>query len=167
MQKAVLRASNARMRDGYHFPDFVAFQGLAACMTEIGEVAANSMKADAGIPDPVAGVDAAHSEGAGEPQAGCPACGALASRALFTASDRLYGLTDKEFRIVECVGCRLIRLFPPPTSNELRGYYPEDYWFAPQADTVDRLQEWYRRLVLRDHIRFVRRVIQDLSLIHI
>ena len=130
-------------------------------MTETGEIAANRMKADTGRPDSVAGVDAAHSEGAGEPRAACPACGALASRALFTASDRLYGLTDKEFRVVECVACRLIRLLPPPTSSELRGYYPADYWFAPQGNTVDRLQEWYRRLVLHDHIRFVRRVVQD------
>ena len=35
-------------------------------------------------------------------------------------------------------------------------YYPEDYWFAPASGAASRLEELYRRLVLRDHVRFVR-----------
>jgi SAM-dependent methyltransferase len=40
---------------------------------------------------------------------------------------------------------------------ELRLYYPDDYWYVPEGDSVSRLEELYRRLVLRDHVRFVER----------
>ena len=39
--------------------------------------------------------------------------------------------------------------------DELAIYYPENYWFAPQASAVSQLEEGYRRLVLGDHVRFV------------
>jgi SAM-dependent methyltransferase len=35
-------------------------------------------------------------------------------------------------------------------------YYPEDYWFVPRASAAERLEESYRRFVLRDHVAFVR-----------
>jgi SAM-dependent methyltransferase len=34
-------------------------------------------------------------------------------------------------------------------------YYPQNYWYAPAEATVDRLEEAYRRIVLRDHVSFV------------
>jgi SAM-dependent methyltransferase len=55
----------------------------------------------------------------------------------------------------------LIRLFPQPSPGELRQYYPEDYWFVPRTTTAERLEEIYRRFVLRDHVRFVRRAIRE------
>ncbi len=61
------------------------------------------------------------------------------------------------FRIVECGECGLPRLDPVPTPAELRSYYPDNYWFAADDDAASRLAEVYRRWVLRDHIRFVRR----------
>lgn len=75
--------------------------------------------------------------------------------------DRLYGTTDKTFSIVECAGCGLMRLEPRPTLEELRRYYPESYWFAPGSDVASRLELFYRRLVLRDHLRFVIRALRD------
>jgi SAM-dependent methyltransferase len=70
-------------------------------------------------------------------------------------SDRLYRTTQKQFQVIECGACKLIRLFPWPSPAELRFYYPDDYWFVPEQDVVSRLAEMYRRLVLSDHLRFV------------
>jgi SAM-dependent methyltransferase len=74
---------------------------------------------------------------------------------LFRSTDRLYGTTDEFFGVVECGGCRLIRLHPWPDADELRRYYPENYWFAPEASIAARLEDRYRRFVLRDHVNFV------------
>jgi SAM-dependent methyltransferase len=91
----------------------------------------------------------------------CPACQSPDSRALFEATDRLYRTTDRNFRIIECRRCRLIRLSPQPDVRELRAYYPDNYWFTPEAETVDHLEELYRRIVLRDHLNFVRRALRS------
>jgi SAM-dependent methyltransferase len=91
----------------------------------------------------------------------CPACGSRETRTLFTATDRLYRTTDKIFEIVECRKCRLIRLSPQPSPLELRDYYPPDYWFVPETTAADRLEHWYRRLVLHDHLHFVERALRE------
>jgi len=80
---------------------------------------------------------------------------------LFSATDRLYGTTNKIFRIVECRNCRLIRLDPQPHPLELNDYYPPKYWYTSDADTVDVLEQAYRRFVLRDHLRFVERALRE------
>ncbi|HLG96343.1 MAG TPA: class I SAM-dependent methyltransferase [Bryobacteraceae bacterium] len=67
------------------------------------------------------------------------------------------------FRVVECEGCGLIRLDPCPSPDELRGYYPDEYWFAPSQDAASQLEEAYRRFVLRDHFRFVWEAVQHAS----
>jgi SAM-dependent methyltransferase len=100
-------------------------------------------------------------EAAQEP---CPACGSLEADLLCTATDRLYRTTHRSFRVVVCRCCRLIRLSPPPSPEELRSYYPEEYWFAPDEGAAGRLEEIYRRLVLRDHLRFVRRALESARL---
>jgi hypothetical protein len=80
---------------------------------------------------------------------------------LFSATDRLYRTTSKIFQIVECGQCRLIRLSPRPSPIELREYYPPDYWFLPDATAADRIEQAYRRFVLRDHLKFVERALQE------
>jgi SAM-dependent methyltransferase len=80
---------------------------------------------------------------------------------LFSASDRLYGTTEKQFRVVRCGECGLLRLDPQPPADELKRYYPANYWFAPDETTASRMEEAYRRLVLRDHVRFVARAMRD------
>ncbi len=87
----------------------------------------------------------------------CPACGSRQSRPLFCGADRLYQTTDKRFSVVECSGCRLLRLYPWPSVGELQRYYPESYWFTSADSSVSRLEEEYRRFVLRDHVNFVAR----------
>ncbi|MFN3323177.1 MAG: class I SAM-dependent methyltransferase [Bryobacteraceae bacterium] len=62
---------------------------------------------------------------------------------------------------MQCGQCKLVRLFPQPKPAELQQYYPQHYWYAPKPDRVEHLEESYRRFVLRDHVRFVRRAIED------
>lgn len=85
----------------------------------------------------------------------CPACGSASMRTLFHGTDRLFETTSKYFEVVECNECRLMRLFPQPTAGELNEYYPKNYWYAPGKDTASQFEDFYRRLVLGDHVRFV------------
>ncbi len=91
----------------------------------------------------------------------CVVCGSERSAALFRASDRLYRTTSREFAVVRCGECGLLRLDPQPGPDELRLYYPDSYWFAPEPTAAGRLEEAYRRLVLRDHVRFVARAMHE------
>jgi len=87
-------------------------------------------------------------------------CGSDRASLLFRQTDRLYGTTDKQFGIVRCEQCRLIRLDPQPAAEELGRYYPSQYWFAPDRTLVSRLEESYRRIVLSGHVRFVARALR-------
>ena len=85
----------------------------------------------------------------------CAACGSIEFAPRFSASDRLYHTTDKRFQVVSCSGCGLLRLFPQPSLEELRGFYPDKYWHQSDGTAAGRLEELYRRVVLRDHVHFV------------
>jgi SAM-dependent methyltransferase len=91
----------------------------------------------------------------------CPICRNSSAATVLTGSDRLYGRTALEFRVIECVGCGLLRLDPQPPPEELGQYYPANYWFAPDSSAASRMEETYRRLVLGDHVRFAARAIRD------
>ncbi len=80
---------------------------------------------------------------------------------MFRATDRLYGTTDEEFAVVECRSCRLLRLTPRPTPDTLQKYYPPEYWHVPEEDIASRSAEAYRRFVLRDHVRFVHKALEE------
>lgn len=54
-----------------------------------------------------------------------------------------------------------MRLFPQPTPAELGQYYPQQYWFAPGQDFASRAEDFYRRLVISDHVRFVEKAIDS------
>jgi 2-polyprenyl-3-methyl-5-hydroxy-6-metoxy-1,4-benzoquinol methylase len=92
---------------------------------------------------------------------GCTACGGQESRVRFPVTDRLYGTTRKTFHIVECLACGLLRLSPPPSPEEFGAYYPKRYWFDPAENAASHMEERYRRLVLRDHLRFVERALAE------
>ena len=79
----------------------------------------------------------------------CVLCGIPDARTLVASGDRLFGIVTGCFRLVECEGCGLVRLSPRPTPEQVAGFYAKNYWFAG-----GRLQEIYRRTVLRDHVRF-------------
>ena len=91
----------------------------------------------------------------------CLVCGSDQFARLFQASDRLYHTTQREFSVVRCGKCGMVRLDPLPTPQELPAYYPENYWFAPDTSTASRMEEAYRLLVLRDHVQFVERAMRQ------
>lgn len=91
----------------------------------------------------------------------CMACGSDEFRILFDATDRLYQTTKERFRVVACSGCGLMRLLPQPSPEEAARFYPKTYWFRPDGSVAGRLEEAYRRVVLRDHVGFVQRVLRD------
>ncbi len=91
----------------------------------------------------------------------CLLCESTQARLLFTSTDRLYGTTARPFQVVRCSGCGLVRLSPAPSPEELSVYYPEHYWFEPANSATGRLEERYRRLLIRDHIRFVARALRE------
>ncbi|MGI8745171.1 MAG: class I SAM-dependent methyltransferase [Bryobacteraceae bacterium] len=43
----------------------------------------------------------------------------------------------------------------------MRKYYPQTYWYAPEKTFAGKLEELYRRFVVRDHVNFVSRAIRD------
>jgi 2-polyprenyl-3-methyl-5-hydroxy-6-metoxy-1,4-benzoquinol methylase len=85
----------------------------------------------------------------------CLMCGCAQATAQFHGSDRLYHTTGRQFNVVACDQCGLLRLDPTPAPEELGRYYPDNYWFAPDQSAASRMEEAYRRLVLRDHVQFV------------
>ena len=91
----------------------------------------------------------------------CLACGSPQATTLFTGTDRLYHTTTRQFAVVRCSACGLLRLDPLPSPEELRTFYPDNYWFAPDQTTASRLEETYRRIVLRDHVQFVSQALRD------
>jgi SAM-dependent methyltransferase len=106
----------------------------------------------------------------------CPACDSPLGRLLFTAGDRRWATTDRMFQIVECSECRLIRLFPQPEPEELRSYYPPDYWrpsdqnfssrqfpgrHFPGRAICDWLRREYRKLGFADDLRFLERALRE------
>jgi SAM-dependent methyltransferase len=94
----------------------------------------------------------------------CPACGCLDMRTLCSGTDRLFATTSDSFLVVECAECHLLRLYPWPDPRAIARYYPENYWFDPTAERADQLADLWRRFVLRDHLRFVRRALDAAAL---
>jgi SAM-dependent methyltransferase len=95
----------------------------------------------------------------------CPVCNGERSRPIWQLGDRLFGTTDRLFWLRRCSDCATDYLDPMPEAHELAGYYPEGYWVGPaeagRAGMLDRATALYRRLVLKDHVTFVRRVIEE------
>jgi SAM-dependent methyltransferase len=89
----------------------------------------------------------------------CILCGSGGFRELFRGTDRLYGTTGEMFPVVECTGCGLVRLEPVPA--DLGRFYPKNYWFKPGGLLAARLEEQYRRLLIRDHVAFVERSLRE------
>jgi uncharacterized Zn finger protein len=54
----------------------------------------------------------------------CPMCGCDRATPAFRQTDRLYRTTTKEFGVVRCQQCGLIRLDPQPKPEELRPILP-------------------------------------------
>ncbi len=81
-------------------------------------------------------------------------------------SDRLFRATAARFDLWGCRDCRTTFLHPVPPAAEIASWYPANYWIGPTdrqpgAGVPGGLLETYRRFVLRDHVRFVGRVVAD------
>lgn len=99
-------------------------------------------------------------------QVACPHCGGAPRGEPWNLTDRLFRTTDKRFLVHRCGTCALRFLAPVPPWSELAGYYPKTYWTGPSDRVVEkglhgRLTELYRRTMLFDHARFVRRVARE------
>jgi SAM-dependent methyltransferase len=96
----------------------------------------------------------------------CPACGSSATRTAWRdLTDRLFRTTAERFAVGACTACGSRFLDPTPPVERLAGYYPDGYWMGTadggdDAASGQRLVERYRRFVLRDHVRFVGRVVR-------
>ncbi|MDG2308652.1 MAG: class I SAM-dependent methyltransferase [Candidatus Binatia bacterium] len=82
-------------------------------------------------------------------------------------TDRLFQTTNAPFDLKECEDCGAYFLSPPPPPEELGKYYPKGFWRGTEEDEDGgedlrgRLTEWYRRLILRDHARFVGNIARE------
>ncbi len=85
----------------------------------------------------------------------CPRCCKSDFAPLFGGSDRLYRTTTRRFQVVACSHCGLLQLYPRPRAREVKRFYPDGYWWAPDDTAVSRLEGFYRNVVLSDHVRFV------------
>jgi SAM-dependent methyltransferase len=92
----------------------------------------------------------------------CAACAGREAVAIFSGTDRLYGITEEMFQVVRCHRCGLLRLSPRPGPRELPAFYPPSYWYAgKEDDKVGALEQFWRRTVLRDHARFVQSALES------
>lgn len=96
----------------------------------------------------------AESAGAAAQASACPRCDNLNRAVLYSGSDRLYRTTERNFQVVECGQCGLLRIDPMPSREELAEFYPSSYWWESDRGSIGRLAEAYRRTVLWDHVRF-------------
>ena len=88
----------------------------------------------------------------------CPVC--LATRTAFfgRGTDFLFETSEESFTLRSCGDCRCLFLEPMPSADEIAGFYPPAYWWqASGAGWLARLEGLYRRVVLVDHLAFIRR----------
>ncbi len=96
----------------------------------------------------------------------CPGCGGEEPEKLWEAGDRLFATTARRFQVLRCRACTLEFQAPPLSRDEIASFYPPGYWVGPAdgdraSGLLARATEAYRRFVLRDHVRFVGRVVDE------
>ncbi len=79
----------------------------------------------------------------------CPICGAREARPRF----EVVGLAPK---LIDCTGCGVGRLDPMPTPEEVRGFYPDEYYGEP-GTKFQPFVERMVRFVGERHISFLSR----------
>jgi SAM-dependent methyltransferase len=75
----------------------------------------------------------------------CNLCGLDDTQVLFRKRDKL-GITDDEFRVVECRRCGLLYVNPRPTESEMGKFYPEIYSWRETLKADSFTTKWVRRL---------------------
>jgi SAM-dependent methyltransferase len=94
----------------------------------------------------------------------CPICSTAETEFFAVGQDRLFRAVPDSFNLRRCRACRCIFQDPIPTQDEIRSFYPEDYWWTPahrQSSAISRslkyLETAYREFVALDHVRFLER----------
>lgn len=92
----------------------------------------------------------------------CPVCFSPSTVALpFSGFDTLFETTSRKFNFRGCAGCHSIFIDPMPGEQELAGFYPERYWWRSSPGLLNRLEDFYRRIALSDHVRFIARAAEE------
>jgi len=84
----------------------------------------------------------------------CIVCGANKAAYLYSSFDRLYGLPGK-FHVVRCEKCGFVYLNPRLPDNEMKKFYPEQYYsFLEWKEKVNLLRTLYRKMKWKTLSRF-------------
>ena len=85
----------------------------------------------------------------------CPVCHDPTTVPAFTCRDTYLETTTRTFRLSRCAACESLFLDPQPEPDELDSFYPPTYWWKSSSTVLKRLEAFYRRAVLRDHLAFI------------
>lgn len=83
----------------------------------------------------------------------CVLCGGCSLKELFAAREYITA-ARKQFRIVECGHCRLVRLDPMPPPEELAAYYPAEYFVVPEDEVRRRAPSFFIQDKVREVLRY-------------
>ena len=88
----------------------------------------------------------------------CPVCMATRTAFFGRGTDVLFETTERNFTLRRCGDCQCLFLEPMPSPAEIAAFYPPSYWWqSSRAGWLARLEGIYRRIVLVDHLAFIRR----------
>jgi SAM-dependent methyltransferase len=91
----------------------------------------------------------------------CAACDAPEFDALFSVRDRLCRTTSREFSMVACRICGVVRLHPQPVPEELGIWYPNEYWTEPTSGSAPWVERFFHRIMRQEHLRFIERSLAE------
>ena len=90
----------------------------------------------------------------------CPVCLNQATSHALSGGDFLFGVSSHTFQLSACAACGCLFIDPPPTKDEIAGFYPPEYWWNASSGILKRLEKLYRRIALRDHVGFINAAIK-------
>jgi 2-polyprenyl-3-methyl-5-hydroxy-6-metoxy-1,4-benzoquinol methylase len=86
----------------------------------------------------------------------CPVCFNPNAVPLLTGHDLLFESTTRSFDLRACEVCRSLFIDPQPSDDEVRSFYPENYWARDsEARILRTMEQAYCRIALRGHVAFV------------
>ena len=91
----------------------------------------------------------------------CPACQSSEVKTLCRGEDFLYRTTERQFLMVECKGCGMVRLYPRPDPEELRRFYPTKN-FEDAESEPGFWRKLLRRFLFAEHVRLVHRALEEI-----
>jgi SAM-dependent methyltransferase len=81
-----------------------------------------------------------------------------------TGTDYLFETTTETFKLSACSGCHCFFLDPMPSPEQIASFYPQQYWWKASGEgALKKFESIYRRLVLHDHLSFIKRAAANLQ----